>query len=85
MSDPAAGPRGFEELVGDLENLLEEARVEAPYVLVGTSGGGFITAGYALRHPRDVAGLVFIDTRVPVPQPATPDRRGDHLEPSVER
>ena len=72
MSDPAAGPRGCEELVGDLENLLEEAGVEPPYVLVGTSGGGFITAGYALRHPGDVAGLVFIDTGSPFRHPPRP-------------
>lgn len=53
-------------------NLLEEARVEPPYVLVGTSGGGFITAGYALRHPRDVAGLVFMDTGSPFRNPPCP-------------
>jgi pimeloyl-ACP methyl ester carboxylesterase len=72
MSDPAAGPRGFDELVGDLENLLEEAGVDPPYVLVGTSGGGFITAGYAVRNPSDVAGMVFIDTGSPFRNPPRP-------------
>ena len=42
---PAPGPRGLAELVGDLEGLLEAAEVPGPYVLVGTSGGGYITAG----------------------------------------
>jgi hypothetical protein len=28
------------ELVGDLERLVEDAKIPAPYVLVGTSGGG---------------------------------------------
>jgi pimeloyl-ACP methyl ester carboxylesterase len=72
MSDQAAGPRGFEELVGDLENLLTEAGVQPPYVLVGTSGGGFITAGYAVRNPSDVAGMVFVDTGSPFRNPPPP-------------
>ena len=37
QSDPAPGPRGLPELVGDLERLLEVAEIPAPYVLVGTS------------------------------------------------
>ena len=61
-SDPAPGPRGFRDLVGDLEQLLEAAQIPGPYVLVGTSGGGSITAGYAVAHPQQVAGMVFIDT-----------------------
>ena len=72
MSDPDPGPRGFEQLVDDLENLLAEAEVEPPYVLVGTSGGGLITAGYAYRHPEDVAGMVFVDTGAPFRNPPRP-------------
>jgi pimeloyl-ACP methyl ester carboxylesterase len=68
-SDPAPGPRGLAELVGDLERLLEAARIPGPYVLVGTSGGGFITAGYAFAHPRQIAGLVFVDTGAPLRNP----------------
>ena len=64
-SDPAPGPRGLDDLVGDLELLLEVARVPGPYVLVGTSGGGYITAGYAYENRDDVAGLVFVDTGGP--------------------
>ncbi len=68
-SDPAPGPRGLRELVGDLERLLEAARIPGPYVLVGTSGGGYITAGYASAHPRQIAGLLFVDTSAPFRNP----------------
>ena len=68
-SGPAPGPRGLRELVGDLERLLKTAQIPGPYVLVGTSGGGFITAGYASAHPDQVAGMVFIDTGAPLEHP----------------
>ena len=69
QSGSAAGPRGLRELVGDLERLLEAARIPGPYVLVGTSGGGYITAGYAFAHPAQVAGMVFVDTGAPFRNP----------------
>jgi pimeloyl-ACP methyl ester carboxylesterase len=69
QSDPAPGPRVLDDLVGDLEALLLAADVPEPYVLVGTSGGGFITAGYAVAHPDEIGGMVFIDTPVPLEDP----------------
>jgi pimeloyl-ACP methyl ester carboxylesterase len=72
QSDPAPGPRGLDELVGDLEGLLKAAEIPGPYVLVGTSGGGYITAGYAVEHPDEVAGMVFVDTAAPFENPPQP-------------
>jgi pimeloyl-ACP methyl ester carboxylesterase len=69
QSDPAPGPRGLSELVEDLERLLETAEIPPPYVLVGTSGGGYITAGYASTHRERVAGMVFIDVAAPFRNP----------------
>ncbi len=65
QSDPDPGPRGLKELVGDFENLIEAADIPGPYVLVGTSGGGYISAGYAVEHPRQVAGMVFVEVPGP--------------------
>lgn len=68
-SDPAAGPRGLSDLVGDFEALLRAAKISGPYVLVGTSGGGYISAGYAYEHPDDVAGMVFVEVPAPFRDP----------------
>jgi hypothetical protein len=68
-SGPAPGPRGLRELVGDLERMLDAAEIPGPYVLVGTSGGGYITAGYAFAHQEEVAGMVFVDTASPFRNP----------------
>jgi pimeloyl-ACP methyl ester carboxylesterase len=58
----ATGCRGIDDIVGDLEALLKAASVAGPYVLVGASGGGFLMAEYASRHPADVAGIVLVET-----------------------
>ena len=71
QSSQSEGPRGFTDLVGDLTRLLEVAEVPAPYVLVGTSGGGYITLGYATAHPEAVAGMVFVETAAPFVDPPT--------------
>jgi alpha/beta hydrolase fold len=61
-SAPATGCRRADDLRGDLESLLRAADVGPPYVLVGTSGGGYLIANYALAHPEHVAGMVIVDT-----------------------
>jgi hypothetical protein len=61
-SDPATGCRGADDLRGVLEAWLKAKAIEPPYVLVGTSGGGYLVASYALAHPADVQGLVIVET-----------------------
>ena len=64
-SDPAKGPLQLDDYVADLEALFKAAEIPGPYVLVGTSGGGYITAGYAVKHPDEVAGMVFVEVPAP--------------------
>ncbi|MGA8273272.1 MAG: alpha/beta hydrolase, partial [Candidatus Sulfotelmatobacter sp.] len=59
-------PSGQRHSVGDraeeLHSLLTNAQVPGPYLLVGHSYGGLIIRQFALRYPRDAAGLVLVDT-----------------------
>jgi len=48
--------------IRDLQQLLFSARIPPPYVLAGHSYGGLLTRLYAHAHPRDVAGLVLVDS-----------------------
>jgi pimeloyl-ACP methyl ester carboxylesterase len=62
LSDPAIGCRRMKDLRGDLEALLRALGEDGPYVLVGTSGGGYLMAGFAYAHPEDVAGMILAET-----------------------
>jgi pimeloyl-ACP methyl ester carboxylesterase len=68
-SSPVSGCRHLEDLTGDLAQLLEAADIPGPYVLVGTSGGGYISVGFAAERPDDVAGIVLLDTSRAFPDP----------------
>jgi pimeloyl-ACP methyl ester carboxylesterase len=61
-SDFADGCREMKDLQGDLEALLSAEHETGPFLLVGTSGGGFLMAGYAYAHPANVAGMVLAET-----------------------
>ena len=61
-SDPATGCRQLDDLLDDLDGVLAAPFIDGPFILVGASGGGFIMAGFAARHPEQVAGMVFVET-----------------------
>ena len=57
----ALAPRSHREMLADLEQLLARLAVPPPYVFVGHSWGGVLARLFAHAHPRQVAGLVFVD------------------------
>lgn len=61
-SDPAPAGRnyGYPELVDDLEKVVATAVGEEVFLLGGHSMGAHTALGYALRHPRRLAGLVLV-------------------------
>ncbi|MGD0274385.1 MAG: alpha/beta hydrolase [Gaiellaceae bacterium] len=54
--------RTVDRAVSDLHALVRAAKLKGGYVLVGTSMGGLIDREYARRYPKDVAGMVLLDS-----------------------
>ena len=57
--------RTADDVVDDLQALLAAAGEDGPFVLAGSSFGGFIVTYYAAREPDDVAAVVLLDVPSP--------------------
>jgi pimeloyl-ACP methyl ester carboxylesterase len=64
-SDPGPTPRTMHQEVFELHTLLRKAKVRGPYVLVGHSYGGLLVRLYTRQYPREVAGMVLVDSTDP--------------------
>jgi pimeloyl-ACP methyl ester carboxylesterase len=73
-SDPVPSPRDADHIADELHKLLAAAHVAGPVVLMGHSLGGIYIRDYAARYPADVAGLIFVDSSIPLQ-----DRKGVKL------
>ncbi len=63
-SDPGPSPRDGTAVARDLDAGLRAARIAGPYVMVGHSAGGLYVRLFSDMRPRDVAGMVLVDTSV---------------------
>jgi pimeloyl-ACP methyl ester carboxylesterase len=54
-------PRHSQQMADELQQLLENADIRGPYVLVGHSLGGLTMQVFADRYPDLVAGLILLD------------------------
>jgi len=61
-SESGPNPRTSARIVEELHALLENAGAGGPYVLVGHSFGGANAQLYAARYPKEVAGMVLVDS-----------------------
>jgi pimeloyl-ACP methyl ester carboxylesterase len=74
-SDPGGSTRSLAGFVVDLEQVLERDGSIPRCVLVGHSFGALVIRAFAEVHPREVAGLVFVDPLHP----------GEWCEPSKQQ
>jgi pimeloyl-ACP methyl ester carboxylesterase len=61
-NDPHPERRPLEVVVEDDHALFGAAQLKQPYVLVGASDGGILVRRYQQKYPREIAGLVFVDS-----------------------
>lgn len=61
LSEPGPLPRHSQQLADELQQLLKNAGISGPYVLVGHSLGGLTQQVFADRYPNLVAGLILLD------------------------
>ncbi|MGN7177220.1 alpha/beta hydrolase [Paenibacillus sp. FSL R5-0490] len=61
-SESSSNPRTSREMVKELKELLNEAKIKPPYILAGHSFGGVNMRMFAAEYPNEVCGLVLIDS-----------------------
>jgi pimeloyl-ACP methyl ester carboxylesterase/DNA-binding CsgD family transcriptional regulator len=59
MSDWKAGPLSIDQWDADLEAVIEAARPDTPFTLLGISQGASTCIHYAIRHPERVARIIL--------------------------
>jgi pimeloyl-ACP methyl ester carboxylesterase len=60
-SEPGPMPRHSQQLADELQQLLKNANVRGPYILVGHSLGGLTLQVFADQYPDLVVGLILLD------------------------
>ena len=64
-SDPSSRPRNSQVFAVELHKLLQNARIPAPFIMVGHSMGGFDVRIYTSLYPSEVVGVVLVDSSHP--------------------
>lgn len=61
-SEPSSADRTSAYIVQELKELLSQAGIKPPYILVGHSSGGISMRLFANTYPDDVYGLILVDS-----------------------
>jgi pimeloyl-ACP methyl ester carboxylesterase len=65
-SDALPAPRDADHIAAELHELLLQAKVTGPIVLMGHSIAGIYMRDYATRYPENLVGIVFEDVSTPL-------------------
>ncbi|HEU5457699.1 MAG TPA: alpha/beta hydrolase [Terracidiphilus sp.] len=60
-SSPCRTARTPSNIAEELHELMQEANLKPPYVLVGHSFGGLVMRRFALSYPQEVASVILVD------------------------
>jgi pimeloyl-ACP methyl ester carboxylesterase len=72
-SDRGPRDRTSKQIVKELHTMLKQAEVPGPYVLVGSSFGGYNVQLFAHEYPDQVAGLVLVDSPIDLTHEEIPE------------
>ena len=61
-SEKSSNPRTSCEMIKELKELINEAKIKPPYILVGHSFGGVNMRMFATEYQNEVCGLVLVDS-----------------------
>ena len=73
-SEPQPGLRDANHVAQELKELLDQAKVTGPLVLMAHSIGGVFIRYYASRYPTDVVGMILVDSTTPEQITTTPSQ-----------
>lgn len=82
-SESGPRPRDAHRVVSELQVLLASAEEAPPFVLVAHSLGGLFARVYTVRHPDEVAGLVFVDSSHPDQAARMPPEVSEAMESAM--
>jgi len=64
-SERGTDPKSGEKIADELFGLLEKIKAPKPYILVGHSFGGTLTRFFVNKYPKDVGGVILVDSQFP--------------------
>lgn len=64
-SERGGNPKTGAKIAEELHLLLEKAQAPKPYILVGHSLGGMLLRSFVAKYPKDVSGVILVDSQYP--------------------
>jgi pimeloyl-ACP methyl ester carboxylesterase len=79
-SSPHTSARTPGNIASELREILQQAGISSPYILVGHSFGGLVVRSFAMQYPDEVCGVVLVDPMRPEDWPPVNEAQRAHVE-----